>query len=294
MLCNGKRLMRIIKRKKGKAEYFYLQHSFRKDRKVVTKELYLGKKIPENIEEIKARLTHESHEALSEKLERIRDNFQKEWKKVPHSAKEKDLQEIAIAFTYNTNAIEGSTITLEEARLILEDKVAPNKPIREIRETESHAAVFLQMLKTEEPLSEKLLLKWHGNIFRETKPDIAGRFRTYSVRVGFYVAPDWSEVESLIEQIVAFAKESTLNSVEVAARAHYMFEKVHPFGDGNGRVGRLLTNYILWKNGYPMLIIEYAKRKSYYKALERTEEGFVNYFIRRYLAVHKQRLRQEK
>jgi len=282
--------MRIIKRRKGKAEYFYLQHSFRKDGKVITKELYLGKKIPENIEEIKAKLAHESHEALSEKLEKIRDNFQKEWKKVPPSAKEKDLQEIAIAFTYNTNAIEGSTITPEEARLILEDKVAPNKPIRDIRETESHAAVFWQMLKTEEPLSGRLLLKWHKNIFRETRPDIAGRFRNYSVRVGSYVAPDWSEVESLMEQIVTFAKQSTLNSVEVAARAHYMFEKVHPFGDGNGRVGRLLMNYILWKNGYPMLIIEYAKRKSYYQALERTEEGFVNYFIRRYLSVHKQRL----
>jgi len=290
MLCNGKGFMRIIKRRKGKAEYFYLQHSFRKDGKVITKELYLGKKIPENIEEIKAKLAHESHEALSEKLEKIRDNFQKEWKKVPPSAKEKDLQEIAIAFTYNTNAIEGSTITPEEARLILEDKVAPNKPIRDIRETESHAAVFWQMLKTEEPLSGRLLLKWHKNIFRETRPDIAGRFRNYSVRVGSYVAPDWSEVESLMEQIVTFAKQSTLNSVEVAARAHYMFEKVHPFGDGNGRVGRLLMNYILWKNGYPMLIIEYAKRKSYYQALERTEEGFVNYFIRRYLLVHKQRL----
>jgi len=286
--------MRIIKRKKGKADYFYLQHSFRKDGKVVTKELYLGKKIPENIEEIKAKLMHESHEALSEKLERIRENFQKEWKKVPSSAKERDLQEIAIAFTYNTNAIEGSTITLEETRLILEDKVAPNKPIREIRETESHATVFLQMLKTQETLSEQLLLDWHENIFRETKPDLAGRFRNYSVRVGSYVAPEWSKVESLIEQIVVFAKESTLNSVEVAARAHYMFEKVHPFGDGNGRVGRLLMNYILWKNSYPMLIIEYSRRKSYYKALERTEEGFVNYFIRRYLSVHKQRLQQEK
>jgi Fic family protein len=76
----------------------------------------------------------------------------------------------------------------------------------------------------------------------------------------------------------------------VAARAHYMFEKIHPFGDGNGRVGRLLMNYILWKNGYPMLIIEHKNRKSYYKALQRTEEGFVNYFIRRYLAVNKNRL----
>jgi Fic family protein len=281
--------MRTIKRRKGKTEYFYLQHSFRKDGKVVTKELYLGKEIPENIEAIKTKLMHEPHEALSKKIERIRNNFQEEWKKVPQSAKEKELQEIAIAFTFNTNAIEGSTITLEEARLILEDKVAPNKPIRDIRETESHAAVFLQMLKTVENLSEKLLLKWHENIFRETKPDIAGRFRNYLVRVGPYIAPDWREIEKLLEQLIIFVNKSSLNSVELAAKAHYMFEKIHPFGDGNGRIGRLLMNFILWKNGYPMLIIEYKRRASYYKALERTEEGFVNYFIRRYLSVHKQR-----
>ena len=81
--------MRTIKRRKGKAEYFYLQHSFRKDGKVVTKELYLGKKIPDNIEEIKAKLMHESHKALVEKLEKIRSNFQKEWKESPSQPKKK-------------------------------------------------------------------------------------------------------------------------------------------------------------------------------------------------------------
>lgn len=282
--------MRVIKRTKGKTEYFYLQHSFRKEKKVVTKELYLGKKIPENLEEIKAKLMHESHEALSEKLEAIRKNFQEEWKQIPISAKEKALQELAIAFTYNTNAIEGSTITLEEVRLILEDKIAPNKPIRDIHETESHAAVFLQMLNQKGRISEQLLLSWHREIFRETKPDIAGKFRSYQVRVGPYLAPDWHNIENLIAHMITFTNKSDLNSVELAGRVHYIFEKIHPFGDGNGRIGRLLMNYVLWQNGYPMLIIEYKNRRSYYKALLRPEEGFVTYFLRRYLSVHKQRL----
>src|SRR3972149_3073260 len=256
-----KMLMRLIKRKKGKTQYFYLQHSFRKDGKVITKELYLGKKVPDNIEEIKAKLMLEVKEALSEKMEKIKNRFQKEWERYPESAKEKELQEIAIAFTYNTNAIEGSTITLEEARLILEDKVAPSKPLKDIRETESHAKVFLDMLKTREKLSEALMLKWHKDIFENTKPDIAGRFRDYLVRVGPYVAPDWHDLKKLLKQLITFVNESKLNPVELAARAHYMFEKIHPFGDGNGRIGRLLMNYILWKNGYPLLIIEYTKRK---------------------------------
>ncbi len=282
--------MRIIKRTKGKAEYFYLQHSYRKDTKVVTKELYLGKKIPPNIEEIKAKLMHEPHKALNEKLETIKKNFQKEWKQIPPSAKQQTLRELAIAFTYNTNAIEGSTITLEEARVIIEDKIAPNKPIRDIRETESHAAVFLQMLKEKEKISKQLLLNWHWAVFRETKPDIAGKIRNYPVRVGPYLAPDWHNIESLITQLLALINKSDLNSVELAGRAHYIFEKIHPFGDGNGRIGRLLMNYILWQKGYPMLIIEYKNRKSYYKALQRQEEGFVTYFIRRYISVHKERI----
>jgi Fic family protein len=284
--------MRIIRRRKGEREYYYLQHSFRKSGKVVTKEVYLGKKIPENLEEIKSKLLLEAKEALSGKLAKIRDNFQKEWKRIPSSAKDKELWEIAIAFTYNTNAIEGSTITHEEARLILEDKVAPNKPIRDIKETESHAAVFFQMLNTKEKMSEKLLLKWHENIFKDTKPDIAGRIRNYSVRVGPHVAPDWHNIETLMKQLVEFMNKSNLNSVELAARAHYIFEKIHPFGDGNGRIGRLLMNYLLWKNGYPMLVTEYKRRKSYYKALQRTEEGFLNYFVRRYISVHKHRLHE--
>lgn len=286
--------MRIIKRRKGKTEYFYLQHSFRENGKVVTKEKYLGKTIPGNIEEIKEEMKLEVRKELYKKLEKIKNDFQDEWQKYPESAKEKELQEIAIAFTYNTNAIEGSTITLEEAREIIEDKISPNKPLKDVRETESHAKVFLEMLKSKEKISNELLLRWHKNIFNETKPDIAGRFRNYLVRVGSYIAPDWQEVEKLMGQLIKFVNESKLNPVELAAKVHYRFEKIHPFGDGNGRIGRLVMNCILWKNGYPMIIIEYQNRKSYYRALQKAEEWFVNYFIKRYISVHKKRLKLEK
>src|SRR3989344_6935222 len=123
--------MRIIKRKKGNKEYFYLQYSFRGDGKVITKEKYLGKEIPKDIEHLKVKLQEESKQELYKKLESIKKNFQEEWKKYPKSIKAKEMEEIAIAFTYNTNAIEGSTITLEEAREIIHDKIAPNKPLRD-------------------------------------------------------------------------------------------------------------------------------------------------------------------
>src|SRR3989338_7161885 len=274
--------MRIIKRKKGKQEYFYVQHSLRKENKVITKERYLGIEIPTNIEEIKREFLKETRSDIYKKLETIKKNFQKEWLSTPENAKQKQLEEISIAFTYNTNAIEGSTITLEEAREILHDKIAPNKPLRDVKETEKHYFIFLNMLDKKEKLSNDLLLKWHKEIFGETKADIAGKYRDYLVRIGDYRAPDWQDVKNLMNKLIIFINKAKINPVELSARAHYKFEKIHPFGDGNGRIGRLLINYILWHNNYPMLVIEYKKRRSYYKALQKNEEGFVRYFIRRY------------
>src|SRR3989344_2960510 len=278
--------MRIIKRIKGFQEYFYLQHSLRKGSKVITKEKYIGLEIPKDIEEIKRDFLKEVKLDLYSKLEFIKKNFQKEWRSVPESAKQKQLEEISIAFTYNTNAIEGSKITLEEAREIIHDKIAPNKSLRDVNETEAHSKTFLQMLRDKNKMSDEILLKWHKEIFSSTKEDIAGKYREYLVRVGSYLAPDWQEVEKMMRELVGFINKNLdkLNSVELSAKAHYRFEKIHPFGDGNGRVGRLLMNYILWHTGYPMIIIEYKKRKSYYKALTKDEEGFVSYFIKRYLS----------
>ena len=279
--------MRIIKRK----SYYYIQHSYRKGNKVITLERYLGKTIPEDIEGIKQEILQKEKKEVYNKLGKIKISFQEEWRKIPDSVKEKELEEITIAFTYNTNAIEGSTITLEETREIIEDKIAPNKPLRDIKETEYHANAFLSMLEKRERVFNKLILNWHKQIFGETKQDIAGKYRDYLVRVGNHRAPDWHGVIKLMNQLINFINKSKINPVELAAISHYRFEKIHPFGDGNGRIGRLLMNQILWHKQYPMLIIEYKKRKSYYKALNRDEQGFINYFMRRYLSIHKNRLK---
>ncbi|MBI2452113.1 Fic family protein [Candidatus Pacearchaeota archaeon] len=289
--------MRMVRRKKGNKIYFYLQHSFRKQGKVKTVERYLGKAeelsdkdMKIKIQEMADEILKESKGGLYKKLDKIKENFQKEWKKIPESAKKKELEEIAIAFTYNTNAIEGSTITLEETREIIHDKMSPNKPLKDVKETEAHSRVFLNILNKKEEISSELLLKWHKEIFGETKEDIAGRYRDYLVRVGPYLAPDWQEVAKMMNELIRFIKKNRkLNPVELSARTHYKFEKIHPFGDGNGRIGRLLMNQILWHSGYPAIIIEYKKRRAYYRSLQKNEEGFVSYFIRRYLSIHKRR-----
>ena len=297
-----KLLMRIIKRTKGKSQYFYLQHSFRRADKVITKEKYLGTDIPDNTEDKMREFIQSINSELFQKLDTIKANFQKEWKSLPESAKQRELIEIAIAFTYNTNAIEGSTITLHEVREIVENRIAPNKPMNDVREAEQHSKVFLSMLNNQENYSkennnskeieEKTLFDWHNQMFSETKSDIAGKYREYLVRVGDYVAPDWQDVHKLMKSLFKFiAQSASMNPVERSARAHYQIEKIHPFCDGNGRIGRLLMNHMLWHAEYPMLIIEYKKRKSYYRAFKKDEDGFVQYFLKRYLSVHERRLK---
>lgn len=281
-------LMRVLKRKKHGNYYYYLQHSFRKQGRVITKERYLGREIPPDIEKIKKTFLEECYKiSLFELFEKIKKGFQKEWEKYPSSIKEKIKQQIATSFTYNTNAIEGSTITLEETRELVEHNIAPNKPLYDVKETEAHVETFLDMLNKKEKFEIGLILDWHKRLFSETKQDIAGRFREHLIRVSDYVAPDWQDIKQLMKELVKFYdKNNKMNPVELAARIHYRFEKIHPFGDGNGRVGRLIMNYILWHSRYPMLIIEYKKRKSYYRALQKDENGFFSYFARRYLRAH--------
>jgi len=276
--------MQVIKHK----NYYYLAHSFRADGKVIHREKYLGKELPKNLEEIKETFLRMCMQTTFKKLDVIRKNFRIEWKKYPESIKKEILIDLSISFTYNTNAIEGSTITLHETEDIIKRKISPNKPLRDVQETITHSKTFFKAINEKYELSTTMLLKWHKEIFSDTKPDIAGRFRDYLVRVGGYRAPDWQDVNKLMKEFFEWYNKNkrVMHPVELAARAHYKFEKNHPFGDGNGRVGRLIIAYLLRKSKFPLLIIEYKKRKSYYHALSKNENDFVNWFIRRYVSAH--------
>jgi Fic family protein len=113
----------------------------------------------------------------------------------------------------------------------------------------------------------------HKLLLRTINPDIAGRLRHYFVRVGHYLAPDPSEVSSLllawiddVSQWVQFGRVSGDNIDETAKYHHIRFEGIHPFGDGNGRIGRMLMNWFLVKGGRPLLIIHEGEEQfSYYK-----------------------------
>ncbi len=185
-------------------------------------------------------------------------------------------EEFAITFTYNTNAIEGSTLTLLDTRQILEQgRVPEGKSIREIREVENHKAALDYLVAYRGGLTKALALKLHKLLMHNILWRFAGRFRDVQVRVGDFYPPPPESVPEEFSRLMRWymSNRSRYHPLVVAAYFHAHFERVHPFRDGNGRTGRLLLNHILRSNGYPMLNIPMAERKRYYLALQAVDTG---------------------
>jgi len=286
----------------NKKTYYYIEHSYRKNGQVLKKEKYLGTKIPENIDKLKNDLLLEVYEELwYKKFDKIKENYHKNQKKMPKSIQEKELETFAVEFTYTTNKIEGSTLTHLETALLLEEGITPaNKPIGDIKEAEQHREVFYDMIKYDKNIDISTLVQWHKKLFQFTKKDKAGKIRTYPVRISGsrHLPPDPFELDLLIREFFSWYNQNKnkMHPVHLAALVHFRFVSIHPFGDGNGRIIRLFMNYVLHKNGYPMLIINYTDRRSYYNALETSnvkndESIFTLWFFRRYLKENKKHLK---
>lgn len=292
-------MVTIIKRRKGNEYYFYIRHNIRKDNK--QKEIYLGRQIPKNIEEIKQNfLLGFYREQWLPKLEKIHQGYVKEKKRIPKHIIKKKMEIFSIRFTYNTQRIEGSTLTLKETADLLEEEIAPsNKPMRDVIEAQTHQKLFFEILSHGKELSLQTICKWHKKLFKETKQDIAGKIRDYDVRIGGskFIPPKPEAVLLLLSDFFRWYRKNKakLNPAELSALVHLKFVTIHPFGDGNGRISRLMMNYVLNKFGYPMLDIEYSDRRSYYNALERSQKAknemiFLQWFMKRYIKAHKELL----
>ncbi len=179
-------------------------------------------------------------------------------------------------FTYDTNSIEGSSVTLQETGLILFDKVAPEgRTIKEIRETENHKEAFDFMLNYKDDITKILVLKLHKLLMHNILWKYSGNFRDVQVviRGAKTVPPPPAHVEKQFKQLMRWygSNKRKYHPIVIASYFHAAFEHVHPFRDGNGRVGRLLLNFILRKNGFPMIDVKKEDRFKYYKCLEESQ-----------------------
>jgi Fic family protein len=292
----------VKKTKKGNVTYYYLQHAIRRGPKVKTKQVYLGRKIPKNLEEIKQNFLRKIYaEEWYALFDQIKKRYSKENEQRPPSSRNKEMKIFATRFTYNTQRIEGSKLTLRETTNLLEKGLTPSKekPEEDVLEARAHEKVFYQMLefsdRRNKDLSLSLLLDWHYDLFYETKPDIAGTIRTYQVGISGsrFKPPLPVEIYPMLHEFFGWysKNKNKIHPVELAALVHLKLVTIHPFADGNGRISRLIMNFILYKNGYPMLDIKYERRDRYYTALERSqvkkvENTFVQWFMRRYLIEH--------
>lgn len=293
----------IRKRRIGNEDFFYLEHTLRVKDKVEKKEKYLGKTVPKDIDKIKQDFFHEIFkEKWYARLDKIKKNFSKEYKALPQTAKEKYLENFVVKFTYNSNRIEGSTLTLKDTANLLKEGISPrNRPVRDIREAESHKKVFYDMLDYKKGLNLNIVLYWHKLLLQDTDKEIAGRIRNHQVAIAGTTVklPLPVELNPLLNDFFKWynKEKNKLNPVELAALVHLKFVSIHPFTDGNGRISRIMMNFVLYKNGFPMLDISYSNRASYYTALERSQKTgkeyiFVQYLIKRYLKEYKRYINQ--
>lgn len=286
---------------KGKT-YYYLEHSIRSGGRVQKKELYLGNKIPSNIEIMKKEFLDEIyHQKWFVDIEKIKQNYLKNQRLMPKSVRDKEIETFAINFTYDTQRIEGSTLTRKETADLLERGIAPNnKPMRDVQEAEAHKELFFEILKSKKDLSSQVVIEWHWELFNKTKAGMAGKIRKYQVAIrgSKFMPPSPIEVYPMLTEFFQWynKNKNKMHPIEMAAIAHLRFVTIHPFGDGNGRISRLIMNFILNRKKYPMLDIPYERRNSYYNALERShmkneERIFLQWFIKRYIEEHRRYLR---
>jgi Fic family protein len=183
---------------------------------------------------------------------------------------------------YNSNAIENSTLSLKETeKILLDEEVPRDVSVREVFEAKNLARVieFVRNTVASKEMDTALLLELHKMLLTGISDSIAGRFREKGeyVRVSDHIAPSPEHVESMINALfLEYSSDFQSYFVEKIAKYHLEFEHIHPFNDGNGRIGRVVLNYQLQRLGFPGIIIRDKEKKAYYETFGEYKEKKVS------------------
>jgi len=279
----------LAKQRKGKQEYYYLVENVQialGKRKQIRK--YIGTKRPsetklqvlmakfeEDVEKEKIKLQGFHYLTKDEiiKIDGVNKEFRQRYNKQNRTVQEQFDQNFVMAFVFNSNSIEGSTLTPKEVELLLKENIAPNKPLEDVLEAKNAEKTLNFVKEVKEELREELLLKVHEMYFKETKPFIAGKYKTAQNRItgsAFETTPPklvQTDMKLYFKEYEKLKKE--LHPLELAAWAHWRLARIHPFQDGNGRTARIIMNFILHRNGYAMIDIKTKEKQQYFSALEK-------------------------
>ncbi len=211
-----------------------------------------------------------------EKMERMRLEYRKIISKMTDAQKIDLFDRFAVNFTYESNAIEGNSLTLKDVAIVIHENVAiPGKNLREIYETRNSRQVVDFILRGKLKVREKDMHKMHSMLVKDM-----------GIATGYKKLPNYlhgrqvltAAPEDVVTQMAKLfdwfdENRTKKHPVQLASEFHGRFEQIHPFEDGNGRVGRFLINAMLLQAGYPPLIIRKTQRLSYFSALEDSDNG---------------------
>lgn len=212
-------------------------------------------------------------EKLKQKLNKLRPFNNEELQRLN--------EEFMIEYTYDSNAIEGSTLTLEETALVLKENITiAEKPLNYHLSAIGHKDAYYyieNLIKEKKELDEAEILNIHSLVLID-RPEAKGKYRNVPVRIlGTNAKPSEPYlIKPKIENLLNWYNQIKIDIIEKIALFHLKFENIHPFLDGNGRTGRLILNFELMKQGFPPINIKYKDRRRYYdafKAYKETEDS---------------------
>jgi len=301
----------IYKKSIGEKDYYYLRASVKSGNRALTKDIaYLGSditKIKEKLDRLSSEYSqdirkayksitrfiesnHYLQKAQSKKLkhdpylkkqdlqstEAIRLHWKNVFKKQDSLTQKEIFKNFLVEFAFNTTSLEGNTITLQQAQKLLVDNLTPrNKSLREIHDLKNTDTVFFSLLENlKRRITHELVNKVHDNLMRNI--DERQGYRTQEVRVFrmHFVSSPAQYVKTDMDILLKWYNKNVkkVHPLVLAVTFHHKFEKIHPYMDGNGRTGRMLTNFILLKQGYPPIIIRKKNRIRYINSLNKADK----------------------
>lgn len=199
---------------------------------------------------------------------------------LPNDVIEELQHRFEVALTHNSTAIEGNTLTLSETQIVIEKGVTiGGKSVSEHLEIIGHKEALdfvIELADLRTPIREREIREVHSLVMKGLGNGDSGRYRSLDVKAAGtdYAYPSHLKVSEMMSDFVSWLKQPTsLHPIEFATEAHVRFVTIHPFRDGNGRVGRLLLNLILLRAGYPIAVVMVRDRAEYIASLEAIQAG---------------------
>jgi Fic family protein len=286
--------LETVERKNKK--YYYITKNFRIDIKKWKKiRRYIGDK-PPSIEQREKAIKEIEAEALlkgfttltskyrylkdeeAEKLQDVKEACMKLYGKISIIGKKKFDNDFIVRFTYNTNAIEGNRLSLRETSMILTENVIPaGTTPNDYNEALNSKICFDFINEYSGEFNQKFLLQVHKLLTQNTDCRIKGAYRDEKIIItgSEWIPPPPEKTRDFMEKTFQwyYINRKKMHPIELGAILHNKLVRIHPFTDGNGRTARLIANWILLKNHFPMFIIDLRDKINYYKAIEKGDKG---------------------